>query len=255
MAVEQIGTDNLLAAMEADPSVAQQILELEQKLHLTTRVESTVAALPAEQVQVTGAVLNVETGDTTTLRIGEAETSALPEAYDGMNAVTFSLSLTNVAESGGHQYLVVPVRITLPIPEDYAPGQVRVLHRISDTVWDELTPVLSEEGGRWYASVVVTQLSDFAMVADRSVSSVVMTAAGQIQVTVGTLPDAAKTLCAAVYNGQGRMIALKMTQLQPDQAVYTVDAGLQAAPQGGEVRAYFLDAQYRPVSACRRYTP
>ena len=255
MAQEQIGTDNLLAAMEADPSVAQKIQQLEQKLQLTTEVNSTVAALPESMVEVTGAALNVQAGATdTTLNIRAAQATALPAEYAGMEATLFSMSLTNVDESAdGHQYLSIPVQITLPIPADYAPGQVKLLHRLTDTNWTVLTPEVTEQDGRWYASVVVTQLSDFAIAADRSASSVVMTVAGEIQVAAGDMPEQTAFICVAVYDCQGRMVAVARTAVKPGQNVYALNAGLDAPPQGGEVRAFFLDAQNAPTAPCCKY--
>ena len=255
MAQEQIGTDNLLAAMEADPSVAQKIQQLEQKLQLTTEVNSTVAALPESMVEVTGAALNVQAGATnTTLNIRAAQATALPAEYAGMEATLFSMSLTHVDESAdGHQYLSIPVQITLPIPADYAPGQVKLLHRLTDTNWTVLTPEVTEQDGRWYASVVVTQLSDFAIVADRSASSVVMTVAGEIQVAAGDMPEQTAFICVAVYDCQGRMVAVARTAVKPGQNVYALNAGLDAPPQGGEVRAFFLDAQNAPTAPCCKY--
>lgn len=255
MAQEQIGTDNLLAAMEADPSVAQKIQQLEQKLQLTTEVNSTVAALPESMVEVTGAALNVQAGATnTTLNIRAAQATALPAEYAGMEAMLFSMSLTHVDESAdGHQYLSIPVQITLPIPADYAPGQVKLLHRLTDADWIVLTPKVTERDGRWYASVVVTQLSDFAIAADRSASSVVMTVAGEIQVAAGDMPEQTAFICVAVYDCQGRMVAVARTAVKPGQNVYALNAGLDAPPQGGEVRAFFLDAQNAPTAPCCKY--
>lgn len=255
MAQEQIGTDNLLAAMEADPSVAQKIQQLEQKLQLTTEVNSTVAALPESMVEVTGAALNVQAGATnTTLNIRAAQATALPAEYAGMEATLFSMSLTHVDESAdGHQYLSIPVQITLPIPAYYAPGQVKLLHRLTDTNWTVLTPEVTEQDGRWYASVVVTQLSDFAIVADRSASSVVMTVAGEIQVAAGDMPEQTAFICVAVYDCQGRMVAVARTAVKPGQNVYALNAGLDAPPQDGEVRAFFLDAQNAPMAPCCKY--
>ena len=253
----QIGTENLRAAMEVDGTISQTLRTLEDRLVLSTAVQSTVAEIPEALVEVTGAALNVQAGQTgTTLKIQPAQTAALPAEFEGMKTTLFSMSLTHVDEyADGHQYFRVPVQITLPLPGGYVPGQIKVFHRCAETGWQEIATAFSEENGVWYATIVVTQLSDFAFAADTEIASVVMTAAGKIQVTAGKNVDLTQFICAAVYDSQRRMIAVTSTQVQSGRDVYILETDLETPPPGGEVRAFFLDDAYIPVAPYCSYIP
>lgn len=253
----QIGTENLRAAMEVDGTISQTLRTLEDRLVLSTAVQSTVAEIPEALVEVTGAALNVQAGQTgTTLKIQPAQTAALPAEFEGMKTTLFSMSLTHVDEyADGHQYFRVPVQITLPLPGGYVPGQIKVFHRCAETGWQEIATAFSEENGVWYATIVVTQLSDFAFAADTEIASVVITAAGKIQVTAGKNVDLTQFICAAVYDSQRRMIAVTSTQVQSGRDVYILETDLETPPPGGEVRAFFLDDAYIPVAPYCSYIP
>ena len=111
--VQQLGTDALMAAMQADQSdsgAVKTMAELETRLGGSQVSVSPEMSqnFPAEEVKVVGAALNTpESEGAVTLEIDVPESDiVLPEMYNNLLAVKFSMGLDNVYTSGG---LEVPV--------------------------------------------------------------------------------------------------------------------------------------------------
>ena len=161
-AVKDLDSEELRVAMDADQDdtgVNSKIkqLEAETGVTVTTQVSEGVDLDP-NRISLVGAALNAASGSgTVTFRVSKpAEEAVVSGAY--MNAVQFDLTL-NGASSGE---LAVPVKITMPIPENVQPENLCILHYTEENGLREiLFPYVFEQDGVWYASFVVTHFSTF----------------------------------------------------------------------------------------------
>ena len=163
-AVKQLDRDELRIAMEADRSengVTSKIetIEDETGIKLSTEVDDGID-MDTSKISMTGAKLNAGKDITEmTFNISKPEEAAVvPGAY--ANAVQFDFQLNGAApESSGD--FAVPIKITMPIPEDIVPDKLRILHYGADGIDEILFPYVFREGDDWYASFVVTHFSTF----------------------------------------------------------------------------------------------
>lgn len=157
--------------MELIAELEQEVLEDEStNLTVSTTVDSTSEVITstfqnASDVAIVGAALNAEEGvNKVELVISDAEntTSAdLGEEYDAENAVLFSMTLEGVTDS---ENLDVPVKITLPVPENISdPSKMKILHYHGDEV-EEVAYTLSED--QKTVTFVLSSFSDFAFVTE-----------------------------------------------------------------------------------------
>ena len=163
-AVKALDSEELRIAMEADRSengVTSKIetIEDETGIKLSTEVDDGID-MDTSKISMTGAKLNAGKDITEmTFNISKPEEAAVvPGAY--ANAVQFDFQLNGAApESSGD--FAVPIKITMPIPEDIVPDKLRILHYGADGIDEILFPYVFREGDDWYASFVVTHFSTF----------------------------------------------------------------------------------------------
>lgn len=164
-AVQQLDTDALRVAMEADKTntgITSKIEALEDKLGVSVAKEVTgFPTLNQQDITLTGAALNADSSKSVTFRVSKpAEDAVVPGVY--ANAVQFDFDLSGAAEKPSGE-LAVPIKIKMPVPENIIPEKLRILHYKQNGDLDEiLLPALSEENGVWYATFVVKHFSTFA---------------------------------------------------------------------------------------------
>ena len=120
------------------------------------------------KVSIVGANLNnaaAESADPITLVIDKPQAEhVLDAAYDNSVAVSFAMTLENVADA---ENLDVPVKITMPVPANINPEFLVIMHYRQDGVVEELINgvdvYIFRENGQYYASFVLTSFSDFIM--------------------------------------------------------------------------------------------
>ena len=186
-------TADLRTAMAADQSIAggtnsgtlDRIAQLEKSLadNVDQKVEAKNSAPQAIRdiangITMIGATLNLadknpETGKTptVTLEIDEPK-EGIVISEQQHNAVQFSMKLNGAIdkddkEQAGQQ-LIVPVAITMPVPENINPDFLVVLHKKWDGEIEQMRPFIYKENGVYYARFIVDSFSDFALVEDRS---------------------------------------------------------------------------------------
>ena len=144
-----------------------KIAQLEAAVGVDTSiaVSDDAPAIDPSDISIVGAGLNTleDSSEGITLNIGapKNEDHVLPALYDSTVSVSFSMDLDNVADT---ENLDVPVKITLPIPESINPLFLVILHYHANGYMEEITPYISYENGKHYASFVLTSFSDFVMI-------------------------------------------------------------------------------------------
>lgn len=168
--VSNLDDEDLKSAMLADQDntgAVQKIADLEAAVGVNTNiaVSEDAPAIDQSKVSIVGAGLNTleNSNEDITLNIGapESEDHVLPALYDSTVSVSFSMDLDNVADT---ENLEVPVKITLPIPENINPDFLVILHYHVDGTMEEIMPYVYSEGGQYYAAFVLTSFSDFVMI-------------------------------------------------------------------------------------------
>ena len=127
-------------------------------------VSQDAAAFDANKVTIIGANLNTNTSTTggdITLVVDKPQTNhIIPELYDSAVAVSFSMTLNNVADP---KNLEVPVKITLPVPDSINPDFLVILHYHADGTHETIHPHIYWQNRQCYADFVLTSFSDFVM--------------------------------------------------------------------------------------------
>lgn len=213
--------DEALAADTTNDSTVAKIAGLEQTMGATT-IDTTGAPanFTAEDVKVTGAVMNAGADATLTISAVDgtnAPAELNPAQYN--NTIQFAMDIPQAVDTDDTEIglqLAVPVKITLPIPAQINPTFLVVLHYKESTgTWEELSwPHVYQENGKWYATFVVDSMSPFAL-AQRQVTASVVD--GQVLVSA-YLPTAGKDMkfLCAVYSAEGKMLG--MAALEPHSA-------------------------------------
>ena len=255
-AVRALDSGKLASAMLADRGnnvAAARIRELEALAGITTDVdvaEELDGAFDPAAVDVIGAGLNVDPGESVSLELGQADPgTVVPTMYH--NAVQFSMHLENEAGEDltpGGGPLASPVKITLPVPEGINPAFLVILHHHADGSYEELSVVsdiiLSQDpaSGQWSATFMVHSFSDFAIAEKIEATR----QAEGVSMTLKLNPGKASTAVCAVYDGAGRLLAVRPLTLSggEDTVLLPCDAGKAA-----RVRVLLVDDQFRPAEA------
>lgn len=164
-ALDQEKLEESLSADQEGTGVAAQLGELEEKLGLNTQVsvEDSTLGFDSSQVTVVGAGLSAkDINDPPTLTISKAdETLEIPNTY--RDYVQMDLSLGNTVETNSDGTLLVPIQITMPVPDGIDHTKLQILHFRSDGVTrDRITPFCFLDGSQWMARFTVNRLSPFA---------------------------------------------------------------------------------------------
>ena len=161
--IAAIPTEDLTNAMLTDDSVAELLEELETAVGARTLVVSQNVPELSEGVRAVGAGLNetVADGDVT-LVIDRAENDpAIPGWCDEALSVTFSMNLENVADP---EHLTVPVLVDIPIPADFDPDRLVILHyHAAGGEPEVIYPYIYLVRNQYYAQFTLLSFSDFAL--------------------------------------------------------------------------------------------
>lgn len=252
--VASIGINSLSTAMAADTGdsngngTVDQIAELEKLVGGAAEVavsEDMKDAIDATKVSIVGANLNTTGSSTATLNIARAAKDEVnDEQYQ--NTITFSMGLTNVAESTtGHQQLTVPVQITIPVPSTIDPAFLVILHHTQNGTEEVIFPRIytNTEDNTTYAVFVVTSFSDFTIAEQRYRFD------DDGGMTVNTGGGVAQVL-AAVYGGNGQMVACVSAEVKDGRAVLTFPEDItidEANTEGAKLKVFCLSADSSPV--------
>ena len=251
-AVSQVDKTYLAEALAADTGndgVVGQIQQLEIQTGIETKIskaDDMAVAIDPDKVSVVGAALNAEAGvDEVSLIIGDAENNfVLKDQYAG--TIPFSLHLNIAGDDGsgsGSQYLAVPVKITLPIPDGINPSSLVILHRLTDDTVEEIQPYAYCEDSLWYASFVVTGFSDFAFawkIPAHPVQAVTAkTISGGVRVQVNLVQGIADTVFCAAYHENGQMLGI--VQLLGKEAI-TIPCN-----NAYRVKVFLVDDRHAPI--------
>ncbi len=171
--VQDIGKEKLHDAMEADSDdtgVIQQLQVIEESIDATVTVEVAEAVDDFDEslVSIVGALLNPLEQNEVTLNITKPKSDdVIPEEYDNTIAIRFCMELDGVQNTSD---LVVPVKITLPVPGTLDPASLKILHYPADGSQPEvIRPNVFEKDGQWYASFVIDHFSDFVMTEEKTI--------------------------------------------------------------------------------------
>lgn len=242
--------DELWTAMAADKGeedgVIEKLTALEALVGGPATVEVSKEGMDAEKISIVGANLNQWEG-TPTLNISEPkEDVVIPELYNSTVAVKFSMKLDDGTESEeGAQPLDVPVRITMPIPENINPDFLTILHYHQDGTCEEIVfPHTFQKGEQWYVSFVVTSFSDFAMIetvftTDEDTGELVVSAA-----------EGSKTVMIATYSSNGQMLDCISGTVTDGTARLSLEE-LHGEP--ASLKIFWLDENNQPVRAAYEY--
>ena len=241
--VRSLDTGKLAETMLTDRTgegTAGQIRALEELAGITSSVdvaEEMAGIFDEAKVDMVGAGLNVDPGQSVTLNIGRPDegSGVVPAMYE--NVVQFSMDLTDdetgasLTPEGGQ--LAVPVKLTLPIPENINPKFLVIMHRHADGSYEELnvvTDVLTSQGedGRWYASFLVRSFSDFVMAELTELTA--KRTGGGVEVTLAASAGGRDLKAAvAVYDGLGRQLGTALVSLGDDPLTVPVPCDPAAA--------------------------
>lgn len=170
--VQALDTEELKAAMLADNGT-EGIMDTLEKLEDAVggaagiQVSEEVSNFDADKISIVGANLNnaaEESSEPITLVLDKPqEEHVLDAQYDNSVAVSFSMTLDNVEDA---ENLAVPVKVTLPVPENINPDFLVILHYKQNGEVEEISmPWLHifRVDNQVYTSFVLTSFSDFAM--------------------------------------------------------------------------------------------
>lgn len=241
-AVQDLGQTELHNALTADileagTGASEALAALEAALGGPAKasVDETMAdRFDAGGVSVVGAALNNVTGDPV-LNIGAPKDShdVRDENYSSTLAVDFSMDLAGVENP--HD-LAVPVKVTLPIPEDINPDFLAILHYRAGGSFEEVLHTVFQKDGQWYASFVLSSFSDFTLTV--KAASIEVQRGGRYQ---AVNPPAGASLVLARYEG-GRMTAFEKLK----EFSGTLE---------GAGTLFLLDEGFRPLCAAKDLLP
>jgi len=232
-------------------ALTEQIQKVEEQMVANDMAAAPVVSGEATDVianaAITGALLNAQdTTQAVTLTVEESEEKEIPEGYQ-QDGVRLSLSLENVVDAdtdvAGTQ-LNIPVVITLTLPETVNPAYVKILHCNAAGTYDELHfDVQKAENGSWLISFVADSFSDFIL-AEAIHAETTNTG---VQVTVRHLHDENVTMACAVYDVDGKQLAVELLTAaeltaQEDQVSLTCDPG-----KAHSVKLFLLDGENAPA--------
>jgi len=245
-----------MAADKENSGAVKRIAALENTMGKTTvNITATTVGFDASGVQVTGAALNA--GADATLEIGSVSTSTVlpaltPTQYN--NTVTFTLDIPQAEDQNpavaGLQ-LAVPVKITLPIPDNINPAFLVVLHYQQSTgAWEELQwPHVYQDGSKWFVTFVVDSMSPFAL-AEHLVEVNVVAGGVLLNAYLPTAGENMQFLCA-LYRSNGQMIGT--TILDPhNESGKLISANNITADMYVKILSVDTGDGWKPVSAAQK---
>lgn len=252
--VADIGINSLSTAMAADTGdsngngTVNQIAALEKLVGGAAEVavsDDMKDAIDATKVSIVGANLNTTGDATATLNIAPAkEAEVIDTQYQ--NTITFSMELENVEKDAatGHQQLTVPVQITIPVPSTIDPAFLVILHHTQNGT-EEVIPRIytNTEDNTTYAVFVITSFSDFTIAEQRYSFD----DDGGMTVNAG---GGVSQVLAAVYGGNGQMVACVSAEVKDGRAVLTFpeDITIDEANTGGaKLKVFYLNADHSPA--------
>lgn len=241
-------TEELSAAMNAQLQGEENgTMELIRQLEAATGVS--VAVTPTESVpfeggSILGAALNADAQSEKVELVldGASADLEMPEEYVNLDFLAFSMVLSGAVDADSNaengQQLIVPVQITLPIPEGVSPEFLLLIHFLTGTNdFEIIQPKIVDNT----ITFVTDGFSDYALV--NLVSAKEHTDGVEVKLA-GT---SGKTAIAAVYSGDGRMVGtVTMTNgmgkilCDPAEAV--------------EVHFFLLDGSHAPVAPMKTVT-
>ncbi|HJA37288.1 MAG TPA: S-layer homology domain-containing protein [Firmicutes bacterium] len=173
--VKKLDTDDLRVAMAADQEndgVTAQIQALEEKtgVNVASSVEDGLG-MEESQITITGAVLNAaKNTNKVTFQVSKPEKEAVvPGVYE--DTIQFDFQLKGAEEPTGK--LAVPIKITMPIPENITPENLRILHYSAEGEIEEIIlPYIHLKDDVWYATFVVTHFSTFVFAESKGAAAI-----------------------------------------------------------------------------------
>lgn len=222
-AVKALDSEELRIAMEADRSengVTSKIETIEEKTNIDLKTQVALGInMDASKISMTGAKLNANEGTAEmTFNISKPEKAAVvPGAY--ANAVQFDFQLDGAApESSGD--FAVPIKITMPIPENIVPDKLRILHYGANGIEEILFPYVFREGDDWYASFVVTHFSTFVFAEATTAATIGDKEYDTLQEAIDAADSGAKI--NLYRNSDDTVLQVANKSLQIDCGTYTI---------------------------------
>ena len=163
--------DRLIIQLQEDEAVEalDKIEETYKEAHdiVEEIPTSTVEEIPQDNIKVTGAALNVDSG---TVGLKVDQTDAEPQIDEAQikvkNVVPFDMHVVATQADGTNvdfsEELDIPVTVTLPIPESIDIDRVKLLHDQGDGTMEEVAIKIDKENRT--ATFTVTHFSLFAFV-------------------------------------------------------------------------------------------
>ena len=259
--VRRFGTfklTELMAADKYDTGAVAAIAQLERITGNTAEVRVSGGLdelFPSGKISAVGAGLNLDLGQKVIFHLGKAQADEVPSTLY-THAVRFSMQLldTNgVSLTNGPDELKVPVKITLPVPDEINPSFFTILHHRTDSIVEddgtvkenvEVIPHVSlrKVDGQWFASFIVTHFSDFTM-AEQAAFVTAKRTDGGVSVSYRMNAPQVKAALCAVREKSGRLCAV--AALTPSVTQKTVTIACNGDPD--DVKLFLLDAHSSPV--------
>ena len=251
--VRRFGTFKLTELMAADVNNTGAVAAI-QKLENTTGNYAQIVVsggldelFPEQTINVVGAGLNVDLGQTVVFHLGAAHADEVPSTLYS-HAVRFSMMLTdkeNRTLTPNGTELKVPAKITLPVPDTINPSFFVILHHRMDGTVETIPHVsLRKVEDKWYASFIVTNFSDFTMAEAAAIADAQAVADG-VSVSYRFKTAGVETAFCAVRDAAGRIRAV--AELDRTETRKTVTIPCDGIPDN--VKLFLLDARSAPVVA------
>lgn len=249
-AVRKMNAGKLAASMLADQDntdAAGQIRTLEELAGVTSAVDVSASlseVFDKTKVEMIGAGLNADPGQTVILRIDEpaGEDFDIPAMYD--SAVPFSIRLVDEKDNelplqGGA--LAVPVKLTLPIPEK----SFVLMQRYADGTYAEIS-----KGSDGTSATFMLRSSGSYVLAKRTEILVRQKPGEGIQVNMKSNPGGRSlTAALAVFDADGKLIGVSLTSINDESS--TINTLVRCNPDNARLlRVMILDG-YVPAERAR----
>lgn len=222
--------------------VIAKVKQIQQRLGDVTQVNVKNAdqlGISDKDVTVIGANFNNDNGDAV-LNIDQVNGNIeVPSEYK--NAIKFSMTLENVDNSSE---LDIPVKITMPVPENINGDYISILHFKNDNSYEEIAkPYVFTKNGKQYVSFVVTGFSDFAMVEHENSYGIGYIDLSQKTVKILTGNESGK-LAVSLYDTNGKMITSEVAEAG-DSSSFNLECN--EIKKNYVVKLFFMNDKYAPV--------
>ena len=249
--VRKFGTFRLVEMMNADKDNTGAVAAIAQLEDVTGNYAQVVVSggleelFPDSKINVVGAGLNVDLGESVIFHLGAAHADEVPSTLYS-NAVRFSMQLLDTHGASltpNSTELRVPAKITLPVPSTINPQFFVVMHHRMDGTVETLSNVsLRKVNSQWYASFVVTNFSDFTMAEQNAFLEASKTADG-VSVSYRFKAANVKSAFCAVRDKSGRV--LTVAALTPSETRKTVQIPCHGV--AASVKLFPLDGNRVPA--------